>query len=63
MSQVALEGDDVVDERERVAALPAGGGGDAIVVRGLRKVYPAQVTNKQTLKAAVALAPTRLCRY
>lgn len=43
VSQVALEGDDVVDERERVAALPAGGGGDAIVVRGLRKVYPAQV--------------------
>ena len=42
--QVALEGDDVLDERERVAALPAGGGGgDAIVVRGLRKVYPAQV--------------------
>lgn len=43
VAQLPLEGDDVAEERERIAAMPTDGSGDAIVVRGLRKVYPAQV--------------------
>jgi ABC-type multidrug transport system ATPase subunit len=42
---VPLEGDDVADERLRVASMPTDGSGDSIVVRGLRKIYPAQDGN------------------
>ena len=44
--QVDLELPDVRAERERVEALPEGGGGQAVTIRDLHKVFPPTGGNK-----------------
>jgi hypothetical protein len=43
---VDLELPDVRAERERVEALPEGGGGQAVTIRDLHKVFPPTGGNK-----------------